>query len=151
MGDQLMKTASVNKTLRVGGFALHPFDAAQRVVKGDPRRIGLAAGGNTLYHPMMASASAHLLAFVNSPLPFAQRLGSSRRNGEDLKIRGERVPAGPAPRQTAGVSLSINSRRWPGDCPCGSRISNAEHGCEWFPQGRPLLGEIGIPDDDSTN
>ena len=73
-----------------GRVAARPFDAARLALDGDPRLIDLAAGGNTLHHPVMLSASADVLAAVSSPIHYGSRLGSTGRNGEDPRFWEER-------------------------------------------------------------
>jgi Tol biopolymer transport system component len=89
-----------------GRVVARPFDAGRLALAGDPLRIDLPAGGNTLYHPAMLSASADLLASVSSPIPYGSRLGSTGRNGEDLRLWKER-----------------ESQNWPRLSPDGRRLA----------------------------
>ena len=75
-----------------GRVAARPFDAARLALEGDPQMIDLSAGGNTLSHPAMLSASADVLAAVSSPIPSGSRLASTGRNGEELRLWKEREP-----------------------------------------------------------
>ena len=52
-----------------GRIAARPFDAARLALERDPQMIDLAAGGNTLQHPAMLSASGDVLASVSAPIP----------------------------------------------------------------------------------
>jgi Tol biopolymer transport system component len=139
-----------------GQIELRPFDAARRAVRGDPRRVGLTASGNTLHHPMMVSASAHMLAFVHSPLPFGQRLGSSAPNGEHLKIRDERVVQGwprisPDGRRLAVQQIEAAAGRsslWIEDLERGTRVRLGGEGGYlpvWSPRGDKLAYHTGPP------
>jgi Tol biopolymer transport system component len=139
-----------------GHLELRPFDAARRALTGDPRRMGLTAGGNTLYHPMMVSASADVLAFVNSPLSFGLRLGSSGRDGEDLKIRGERLPQAwprisPDGRRLAIQQIEATAGRlslWVEDLDRGTRVRMVGDGGflpVWSPRGDKLAYNTGPP------
>ena len=139
-----------------GHIELRPFDAARGGVTGDPRRFGLAVGGNTLYHPMMVSASAGVLAFVKSPLPFGQRLGSSRRDGEDLEIRGERLPQAwprisPDGRRLAVQQIEAATGRlslWVEDLARGTRVRMVGEGGflpVWSPRADKLAYNTGPP------
>jgi eukaryotic-like serine/threonine-protein kinase len=138
-----------------GQIELRPFDAARRVVTGDPRRIGLAAGGNTPYHRMMVSASADMLAFVHSPLPFGQRLASSGRNGEDLKMWTERLTQGWPRISPDGRRLAIQQVEpapgrltlWVEDLERGTRMRMVGSGLlpVWSPRGDKLAYNDGPP------
>ena len=139
-----------------GHIELRPFDAARRVVTGDPRRTGLAAGGNTLYHPMMVSASAQVLAFVQSPLPFGQRLGSSGRHGEDPTIQNERLAQNwprisPDGRRLAVQRIEAAAGRlslWVEDLERGTKVRMAGEGGflpVWSPRGDRLAFNTGPP------
>ena len=139
-----------------GQIELRPFDAARRVVRGDPRRVGATAGGNTLHHPMMVSASAHMLAFVSSPLPSGQRLGWSAPNGEHLKIRDERLVQGWPRISPDGRRLAIQqieaaagrSSLWIEDLERGTRLRMGGEGGYlpiWSPGGDRLAYHTGAP------
>ena len=139
-----------------GQLEWRPFDAARRVVTGDPRRVGLAVGGNTLYHPMMVSASAHVLAFVSSPLPFGERLGSILRDGEDLTIRSERRRLSVPRISSDGRYLAIHEIEpapgrlslWVEDLERGTRLRIADDGGllpVWSPRGDRLAYNTGAP------
>ena len=138
-----------------GQIEVRPFDAARQVVTGEPRRVGLAAGGNTLHHPMMVSASPDVLAFVSSPLPLGQRLGSSGRNGEDLKIRADRHVQGwprisPDGRRLAIQQVDATPGRlslWVEDLERGTRLRLPAEGIlpVWSPLGDRLAYNHGSP------
>jgi Tol biopolymer transport system component len=149
------KSSGALLSVSSGHLELRPFDAARRVVTGDPRRVGLAVGGNTLYHPMMVSASAHALAFVSSPLPYGQRLGSSRRNGEDLTIRSERLRLSTPRISPDGRHLAVHQIEtapgrlalWVENLDRGTRVRLAGEGLMpvWSPGSDQLAYNIGPP------
>jgi eukaryotic-like serine/threonine-protein kinase len=89
-----------------GRMEARRFDAAHLALVGDARTIPLAAGGNGPYNPAMLSASAELLAFVSSPIPYGNRLASVARNGTDVRFWNER-----------------EAQNWPRLSPDGRRIA----------------------------
>ena len=101
-----------------GQVELRSFDVTRNALAGDPVRIGLPAASNTLYHPMMVSASTAVLTYA-SEIPYGQRLASVRRDGTDLRIREERA-----------------SQNWPRLSPDGRRIVRQRIDAQ---PGRPLL------------
>ena len=56
---------------------------------GDAHRLDAEAGGPTPYHPSMVSASADVIAFAASPIPFGAHLGFVGRNGDGFQLRPE--------------------------------------------------------------
>jgi Tol biopolymer transport system component len=100
------RDAGVLLSVANGRVVARPFDAARLALGGDPLMIDLSAGGNTPSHPAMLSASADLLASVSSPIPYGSRLGSTGRNGEDLRLWKER-----------------ESQNWPRVSPDGRRLA----------------------------
>jgi hypothetical protein len=53
-----------------GSIEARSFDAERRMLSGDGRTLALQASEQTPYHSMMLSASAAVLAFTPSPVPF---------------------------------------------------------------------------------
>jgi eukaryotic-like serine/threonine-protein kinase len=74
----------------VGGrMEVRRFDGTQLTVAADARTIGFSVGESTLYHPMMLSASADVLAFAESVVPSGNRLESVDRSGQRLRVWNE--------------------------------------------------------------
>ena len=129
-----------------GRVAARPFDAARLALDGDPRMIDLPAGGHTISHPAMLSASADVLAAVSSPMPSGSRLASSGRNGEDAPaLEGTRAPvlAPSFPRRaTAGPPTNRDGTPalWVEDLERGTRVRVATVGLfpVWSPDGSRL-------------
>jgi eukaryotic-like serine/threonine-protein kinase len=69
-----------------GRIEVRRFDPTRLTVASDARTIGLSAGGSTLHHPVMLSASRDVLAFSESVLPAGRRLECVHRNGERLRL-----------------------------------------------------------------
>jgi hypothetical protein len=67
-----------------GRIEARSFDAERRTLRGDGRALYLQATEQTPYHSMTFSASAGVLAFTPSHVPFGLRLSSVDRNGENL-------------------------------------------------------------------
>ena len=63
------------------------FDAKYLMLAGDARTIGVAAAGTTIYQPAMLSASADVLVFATSTVPyeFRHRLEAVDRSGHRLR------------------------------------------------------------------
>jgi eukaryotic-like serine/threonine-protein kinase len=129
-------------------IAARPFDAVRLALGGDARMIDLAAGGNTLSHPAMLSASADLLAAVSSPIPYGNRLESMGRNGEDVRLWKERE-AQFWPRLSPDRRLLARQRidglrgepaLWVDDLERGTRLRVATVGLlpVWSPDGSRL-------------
>jgi len=70
-----------------GSIEARSFDAERRTLSGDGRTLDLQASEQTPYHPMTFSASAAVLAFTPSQVPFGLRLSSVDRNGENLHFQ----------------------------------------------------------------
>jgi Tol biopolymer transport system component len=87
-----------------GRIEARQFDVRRLRVIGDPKAIDLPAVGNTLYHPMMLSASPDVLAHGGTPVPFGARLTTATRDGQSVSSASERA-AGNWPR------LSSDGRR----------------------------------------
>jgi len=128
-----------------GRIAARPFDAARLAIDGDPRMIDLPAGGHTIDHPAMFSASADVLAAVSSPMPSGSRLASSGRNGEDVRLWKEREPQfwprlSPDGRRLARQRLGTTPALWVEDLERGTRVRVATVGLlpVWSPDGTRL-------------
>ncbi len=67
-----------------GRIEARSFDAQRRTLSGDGRTLNLQASQQTPYHSMTFSASARVLAFTPSRVPFGLRLTSVDRSGENL-------------------------------------------------------------------
>jgi Tol biopolymer transport system component len=104
----------------------------------------------------MVTASADVLAFVSSPLPFGLRLGSSGRDGQDLNLRGERLPQSwprisPDGRRLALHHIEAPSGRlslWVEDLERGTRVRMVGDGGflpVWSPHGDKLAYNTGAP------
>jgi eukaryotic-like serine/threonine-protein kinase len=79
--------ASALLYVRDSRIELRSFDVARLAVGGDVRTLGLQAGQPTTYHASMLSASARVLAFASSSVPFGMRLGSVDRRGPDVQFQ----------------------------------------------------------------
>ena len=128
-----------------GRVAARPFDAARLALDGDPRMIDLPAGGHTIDHPAMFSASADVLAAVSSPMPSGSRLASSGRNGEDVRLWKEREPQfwprlSPDGRRLARQRIGTTPALWVEDLERGTRVRVATVGLfpVWSPDGSRL-------------
>jgi len=72
-----------------GRIEVRRIDTARTSVTGDARALGFESGGNTPHHPMMLSASANLLAFAASSVPYGLRLESIDRTGDSERVLDE--------------------------------------------------------------
>jgi eukaryotic-like serine/threonine-protein kinase len=70
-----------------GRIEARSFDAEHLALIGDARTLDLQAGGQTPYNSSTLSASAGVLAFATSPMPFGLRLGSVDRDGDHLQLQ----------------------------------------------------------------
>jgi serine/threonine protein kinase/Tol biopolymer transport system component len=68
-----------------GRIEARRFDAARSTLIGDVRTLDFQASGQTPYHPATFSASAGLLAFTPSEVPFGLRLSVIDRDGGNLQ------------------------------------------------------------------
>lgn len=69
-----------------GRIEVRRFDPTRLSVAADARTIGLSAGGSTLHHPAMLSASSDVLVYCEFGLPAGRRLESVHRSGERLRL-----------------------------------------------------------------
>jgi Tol biopolymer transport system component len=69
-----------------GHVEVRPFDAARVALSGDSTVLDLAAGGPNAVFPSMLSASADVVAFVESSMPLGLSLSSVARNGAGLEV-----------------------------------------------------------------
>src|SRR5262249_28049860 len=65
------------------------IDTTRMTVTGDARTLGFNSQGSTPYHPMMLSASANLLAFAASSVPYGFALESVDRTGDGERVLDE--------------------------------------------------------------
>jgi Tol biopolymer transport system component len=72
-----------------GRIEARRFDTKSLSLVGDTRAIGLAAAGTTLIQPAMLSASADVLAFAVSTVPYGNRLEAVDRSGRRLRLWNE--------------------------------------------------------------
>jgi serine/threonine protein kinase len=72
-----------------GHIEARRFDGARRMAAAEARTIGFTAGGSTLYHPAMLSASPDVLAFTGSVVPWGNRLEAIEANGKRLRLWSE--------------------------------------------------------------
>jgi eukaryotic-like serine/threonine-protein kinase len=134
-----------------GRIEVRRFDVTRRTVAADARTIGLSAGGSTLHHPVMLSASNDVLVFSESGLPSGHRLEAVRRNGERLRLWDEaeaqnwpRVsPDGRRLARQRVHGLSNNPDIWVEDLERGTRVrvtTAVEPDLQpvWSPDGRHL-------------
>jgi Tol biopolymer transport system component len=89
-----------------GRFEARRFDPARRSLGADARVLELAVDRGTLYHPMLLSASADVLALVEDPIPSGARLETVDRDGEVLRRWSE-----------------PEAQNWPRVSPDGTRIA----------------------------
>jgi Tol biopolymer transport system component len=80
--------------VRNGRIEARPFDANRVALAGDPRTLDLRAGELTPYHSSLLSASAGLLAFGSSRVPFGMLLASVDRSGANLQVEKTSEPQG---------------------------------------------------------
>jgi eukaryotic-like serine/threonine-protein kinase len=69
-----------------GRIEARRFDAAKLTVAADAKALGLAAGGSTIYQPVMLSASPDVLAFAESDIPSGDRLEEVDRRGNRIHL-----------------------------------------------------------------
>jgi serine/threonine protein kinase len=72
-----------------GHIEARRFDGARRMAAAEAHTIGFTAGGSTLYHPAMLSASPDVLAFTGSVVPWGNRLEAIDPNGKRLRLWNE--------------------------------------------------------------
>jgi len=72
-----------------GRIEARRFDTKSLSLVGDTRTIGLAAAGTTLTQPAMLSASADVLVFAASTVPYGNRLEAVDRSGRRLRLWNE--------------------------------------------------------------
>jgi eukaryotic-like serine/threonine-protein kinase len=72
-----------------GRIEARHFDTKSLSFVGDARAIGLAAAGTTLTQPAMLSASADVLVFAASTVPYGNRLEAVDRSGRRLRLWNE--------------------------------------------------------------
>lgn len=65
------------------------IDTTRMTVTGDARTLGFESPGNTPYHPMMLSASANVLAFAASSVPYGFALESVDMTGDGERVLDE--------------------------------------------------------------
>jgi eukaryotic-like serine/threonine-protein kinase len=134
-----------------------PFDAARRILTGDPVTLPLPAGGNTPHHASMLSASAGVLTHVASPLPYGQRLVHADRTGRNVHIDSHRgIVNWPrlSPDGTRLVAQWLESLTgaldlWVTDLERGTRIRINDAGTSallpvWSPDGTRLAYVSGL-------
>ena len=68
-----------------GRIEARQFDAGRMAVTQDARTIGLSGATSTHYRQMLLSASADVLAFADSFVPWGTRLEVAGRNGTQLR------------------------------------------------------------------
>ena len=66
-----------------------PFDPTRRVLTGDPRPVGITAPGTSARHAMLFSVASTVLAYSAVAIPSGARLGTSARDGSDLRFMSE--------------------------------------------------------------
>ena len=69
-----------------GHIEARRFDAGTLTVASTAKSLGLTAGGTSIYHPAMLSASRDVLAFAESAIPTGDRLEAVDRNGERIRL-----------------------------------------------------------------
>jgi eukaryotic-like serine/threonine-protein kinase len=89
-----------------GRIEMRRIDTTRMSVTGDARTLGFKSGGNTPYHPMMLSASANLLAFAASSVPYGLELESVGRTGDGERVLDE-----------------AQAQNWPRVSPDGHRLA----------------------------
>jgi len=72
-----------------GRIEVRGIDTTRMRVTADARTLGFESAGNTPYHPMMLSASANVLAFAASSVPYGLRLESVDRTGDSERVLDE--------------------------------------------------------------
>ena len=69
-----------------GRIEARRFDTAKLTVGANAKALGLAAGGSTIYQPVMLSASPDVLAFAESDIPSGDRLEAVDRRGNRTRL-----------------------------------------------------------------
>lgn len=69
-----------------GRIEARRFNSSTLSLAGDARSLGLSAAGATLTQPAMLSASADVLAFAASTVPYGSRLEAVDRSGQRLRL-----------------------------------------------------------------
>jgi Tol biopolymer transport system component len=139
-----------------GRVEARSFDPTHLAFIGDARTIAVTAGGITPYHTSMLSASADVLAFAATPVPYGNRLGSVDRNGSDLRISDEREAQGwprvsPDGRRLARHRIDAargNPDIWVDDLERGTRVRvttalDQDNLHVWSPDGSRLAYQSG--------
>jgi len=72
-----------------GRIEARPFDAWRLALTGDPRALDLPSAASTLYHAMMLTVSASVIAHTPASVPYGARLGVIGRDGGDATFRSE--------------------------------------------------------------
>jgi Tol biopolymer transport system component len=80
-------------TVAAGRIEVRRLDTRRWRLIGDPRTLDLPAAGNTLYHPMMLSASPDVIAHAGTPVPPGARLTSATRDGKPVATAADRTAA----------------------------------------------------------
>ena len=62
------------------------FDTKHLTVVGDPQKIDLAAAVATPHHAGLLGASADILAFASTPVPYGEHVASVNSDGSDFKM-----------------------------------------------------------------
>jgi eukaryotic-like serine/threonine-protein kinase len=89
-----------------GRIEVRRFDSVRLTVSNDARTIGLTSAGNSPCYPMMLSATADVLAFASSSVPYGNKLESIGRSSD-----GERVVS------------DTEAQNWPRLSPDGRRLA----------------------------
>jgi eukaryotic-like serine/threonine-protein kinase len=144
------------RTVAAGRIEARPFDPHRRLLTGDPRTIDLPAAGNTLYHAMMLSVSADVMAHAGASVPFGVRSASIGRRGEDPALAQEPAAEGwprlsPDGRRLARTRIEVMPGRpdlWVEDLVRGTQV-RANHEPiallpVWSPDGERLAYRAGF-------
>jgi eukaryotic-like serine/threonine-protein kinase len=134
------------------------IDTTRMIVTSDARTLGFKSRGNTPYHPMMLSASANLLAFAASSVPYGLALESVDRTGDGERVLDEtqaqnwpRVsPDGRRLARQRIDAMSGNPDIWVDDLDRGTRVritTSPEPDMlpVWSPDGTRLAFVLGRP------
>jgi serine/threonine-protein kinase len=139
-----------------GRLEIRRFDGRRLTVAPDARTLAFSPAPGTLYHPMLLSASADVLAFGATAVPAGNRMEAITRSGEPLRIWSE-PEAQNWPRLSPGggrVARQIiddvrnNPDIWVEDLERGTRVrvtSTLEPDIQpvWAPDGRHLAYATG--------
>lgn len=141
-----------------GRIEVRRIDTSRMTVTGDARTLGFASGGNTPYHSMMLSASANLLAFAASSVPYGLALESVERTGDGERVLDQPQSQGwprvsPDGRHLARERLDAvrgNPDIWVDDLDRGSHVlitTSPEPDVlpVWSPEGTRLAFVLGRP------